>query len=134
MPKDDSRSSDQLSSQLSDNHEENYFLFFEEAVHMGCVWGLQHEDGSWALSASEKHKDSNVMPFWSQPEYAQCHATDDWEGHEVVAVALEEFLDDWLMGMHTDVVLVGINWDAELEGGEYEPLDVLHTFESEYLS
>lgn len=138
MPKDKSRSSDhsspQLSSQLSDNHEENYYLFFEEAVQTGCVWGLQHEDGSWALSASEKHDDANVMPFWSQPEYAQCHVTDDWDGHEVVAIALEEFLDDWLTGMHTDVVLVGINWDSELEGGEYEPLDILHMFESEYLS
>jgi hypothetical protein len=95
---------------------------------------LQHKYESWALSASEKHAETNVMPFWSQPEYAQCHITDDWTDHEVVAIALEEFMDDWLMGMHTDVVLVGINWDADLEGEEYEPLDVLHVLESDYLS
>jgi hypothetical protein len=119
---------------LSNNHEENHRLFFEEAVSTGCVWGLQHSDESWALSASEKHPDTNVMPFWSQPEYAQCHATDDWADHEVVAISLEEFLEDWLLGMHNDVVLVGINWDAELEGEEHEPLDVLDTFENEFLS
>jgi hypothetical protein len=118
---------------LSSDHEENYHQFFEEAVNTGCVWGLQHKDESWALSASEKHPETNVMPFWSQPEYAQCHVSDDWAEHEVVAIALEEFMDDWLTGMHTDVVLVGINWDAGLEGEEYEPLDILHILETDYL-
>ncbi len=121
-------------SLLGHNHKENYHQFFEEAVNTGCVWGLQHTDGSWALSASERNSDTNVMPFWSQPEFAQCHATDDWADHEVVAISLEEFMEDWLMGMHTDVLLVGINWDQDLEGDEYEPLDVLHTFEKDYLS
>lgn len=121
-------------SELTSNNEENYHLFFEEAVNTGCVWGLQHSDGSWALSASEKYPDTSVMPFWSQPEFAAVHVGDDWAGHEPVAISLEEFMDDWLTGMHSDVVLVGINWNAELEGAEYEPLDVLHTFESDYLS
>ncbi len=47
--------------------------------------------------------------------------------------SLEEFLDEWLTGMHADEVLVGVNWDQELEGGELEPLDMLHMFEGEYL-
>jgi hypothetical protein len=119
---------------LSNNHEENYHLFFEDAINTGCVWGLQHVDESWALSASEKNAETNVMPFWSQPEYAQCHAVDDWADHQAVAISLEEFMDDWLTGMHDDVVLVGINWDAQLDGKEYEPLDILDTFENEYLA
>lgn len=121
-------------SGLTNDYEANYHLFFEDAVNTGCVWGLQHSDGSWALSDSEKYADTSVMPFWSQPEFAAVHMGDDWEGHEPVAISLEEFMDDWLTGMHDDVVLVGINWNAELEGAEYEPLDVLHTFESDYLS
>ncbi|MBX2809221.1 MAG: DUF2750 domain-containing protein [Cellvibrionaceae bacterium] len=95
---------------------------------MGCLWGLESAEG-WAQCASEKHADTVVMPFWSQPEYAEIHRCDQWQDYRVTAIALEEFLDDWLLGMHKDVVLVGINWNAQLEGEEYEPLDILHEFE-----
>jgi len=44
---------------------------------------------------------------------------------------MEEFLDDWLPGMHADVLMVGVNWTADLEGQEMEPLDLLEEFESE---
>ncbi|ODS22556.1 hypothetical protein AB835_13480 [Candidatus Endobugula sertula] len=117
---------------LSNDHEDNYHRFFEEAMNMGCIWSLQHDEG-WALCASEKYKQADVIPFWSQPEFAECHIQGDWQEYKVVAISLEEFMDDWLTGMHTDIILVGINWDAELKGEEYEPLDVLHTFESDYL-
>lgn len=40
-------------------------------------------------------------------------------------ISLEEFLDDWLPGMHEDVILVGVNWNGEMEGAEVEPLDLL---------
>jgi len=33
--------------------------------------------------------------------------------------------------MHEDVVLVGINWDSELEGTEMEPIDLLEEFDQE---
>ena len=118
---------------LNDDNENNYHQFFEDAIHMGCVWALQSENG-WALCASEKHEETDVIPFWSQPEFAQTHVSGDWQSYDVVAISLEEFLDDWLTGMHQDVVMVGINWNDELEGEEYEPLDILHVFEADYLS
>ena len=33
-------------------------------------------------------------------------------------------IDTWLAGMSEDGVLVGTNWDAELEGLEVEPSDL----------
>ncbi|MDA9371956.1 DUF2750 domain-containing protein, partial [Porticoccaceae bacterium] len=48
-----------------------------------------------------------------------------------VAIELEEFLDDWLPGMHSDVLMVGVNWNAELAGREVEPLDLLEDFDME---
>lgn len=113
---------------LVSNLEENYHSFFSDAVNMGCVWGLQNEEG-WAQCGSEKYPETAVIPFWSQPEYAKVHCQDDWSDYQVIAVSLEEFLDDWLTGMHEDVLLVGINWNDELEGDDYEPLDILHEFE-----
>lgn len=115
---------------LSTDTEENHARFIAEALDTGCVWGLQHEDG-WALSASEKYESTEVMPFWSQPEFAEAHRRDEWSAYQVVPVSLEEFLEDWLPGMHEDVFLVGVNWDAGMEGLEVEPLDLLQEIEQE---
>ncbi len=107
---------------------ESYQLFLEQALHCGCVWGLEGPDG-WALCPSEKYDETEVMPFWSQPELAELHCREEWESYKVVPVSLEEFIDDWLPGMHDDVFLVGVNWDEEMEGEEIEPLDVLADFD-----
>lgn len=115
---------------LSDDSAENLDRFIVEAMESGCVWGLEGPDG-WALSASEAHEDVDVMPFWSQESFAQAHCQDDWEGYKAVAVDLIEFLEEWLPGLHEDVLLVGVNWNIELEGEELEPLDLLEEFELE---
>lgn len=115
---------------LSEDPEENFERFLAEAIQQGCVWGLEGPDG-WALCPSEKYEEAEVMPFWSQPEFAEAHCQEEWANYKVVAVSLEEFFDDWLPGMHGDVTLTGINWTAELEGLEMEPLDLLKEFEDE---
>lgn len=115
---------------LSENLEENNDRFIIEAIGQGCIWGLEGPEG-WALCPSEKHSESDVMPFWSQPEFAQIHCVDDWSIYKPVPVSLEEFLEEWLPGMHDDVVLIGVNWNDEMEGDEMEPLDLLSEFESE---
>lgn len=115
---------------LSDDLAENLDRFIVEAMELGCVWGLEGADG-WALSASEAHDDVDVMPFWSQEGFARAHCQDDWADYKPVAIELVEFLEDWLPGLHEDVLLVGVNWNAELDGEELEPLDLLEEFEAE---
>jgi hypothetical protein len=107
---------------------DSYLQFIEESIHCGCLWGLEGPEG-WALCGSEKYQDTEVMPFWSQPEMAEIHCQDEWEDYRVVPIALAEFIDEWLPGMHSDVFLVGINFDAEMEGEEVEPLDLLADFD-----
>lgn len=116
-------------SGLGDDLDENYHLFLHDAVATGCVWGLEGPAG-WALCDSESFPDSQVMPFWSQPEFAQSHCVDEWQVYKVVAVSTEEFLDEWLPGMHDDEIIVGVNWNAELAGQEVEPLDLLEDFDA----
>ena len=101
---------------LSDDPAENLDRFIVEAMELGCVWGLEGPDG-WALSGSEAHDDVDVKTFWRD--------------YKPVAVELVEFLEDWLPGLHEDVLLVGINWNDALEGEELEPLDLLEEFEAE---
>lgn len=115
---------------LSDDVEENMDRFIVEAIATGCVWGLESPEG-WAICPSEKYKETDVMPFWSQPEFAQQHCEGEWSIYSPVAVALDEFMEEWLPGMHEDVLLLGVNWNSELEGPEVEPLDLLADIEDE---
>lgn len=109
---------------LSDDTDENYDRFIDDALATGCVWGLESDEG-WALCPSVNNDDISVMPLWSQPEFAKLHCAEEWAGYKVIPISLEELLDDWLPGMHEDVLYVGVNWNAELEGEEVEPLDLL---------
>jgi len=115
---------------LTDDFDENYDRFIAEALATGCVWGLENSDG-WALCPANSSREADVMPLWSQPEFAQAHQADEWKDYQVVPIALEELLDEWLPGMHDDVLLVGPNWNADLEGDEVEPLDLLEDFDQE---
>ncbi len=101
-----------------------YETFIEHAIATGCVWGLEGEEG-WALCPSAYNDDVDVMPLWSDPDAAKALCSAEWAAYKPVPIAVEELLDEWLPGMHEDVLLVGIDWDCELEGEEVEPLDLL---------
>ena len=60
---------------LGEDFEENCERFLPEAVEQGCVWALEGEEG-FALCESERHEDVDVMPFWSQREFAEAHIAD----------------------------------------------------------
>lgn len=117
-------------TELSDDFDENYDRFIVESVENGLVWGLEGADG-FAVCPSIKHEETDVMPFWSTRELAQAVCVDDWVVYKPVAIDMEEFLEEWLPGLHEDVVMVGLNWNEDLEGAEEEPLDLLEDFDEE---
>ena len=104
--------------------DEIYENFIEDAIATGCVWALEGEDG-FAVVPSSTNEDIDVMPLWSQPEFAKDACQEECVHYKPVPISLEELLDEWLPGMHEDVVLVGIDWDEALDGEEVEPLDLL---------
>jgi hypothetical protein len=115
---------------LAGDLDENYQRFMAEAEETGCVWALEGPEG-FALCPSNISGAVDVMPLWSQPEFAQLHCAEEWADYKPVPISLEELLDDWLPGMHEDLLLVGVNWNADMEGDEIEPLDLLEDFEEE---
>jgi hypothetical protein len=116
---------------LSDDLQENLDRLVVECLEHGCIWGLQDQEGNWSLVSSMDNDSIDVIPFWSDQRMAQALCTGDWEVYKPVAIEMEEFLDDWLPGMHSDVLMTGINWNEDLEGQEMEPLDLLEEFEAE---
>ncbi len=116
---------------LSDDLQENLDRMIVECLENGCVWGLRDEQDNWALVGSTENESIDVIPFWSRREFAETLCDGDREIYQPVAIEMEEFLDVWLPGMHADVLMVGVNWTADLEGQEFEPLDLLEEFEAE---
>ena len=101
----------------------NYQRFIENVLESGQVWGLQSEEG-WVVVDSTEFEESEVMPFWSEEAYAKAHCVGEWEEFKPVAMDIDEFVEDWLVGMAEDGILVGPNWNDDLEGLEVEPEQV----------
>ena len=116
---------------LSESLQENFDRLIIESLEQGCIWALRDEDDNWAIVESEINPEIGVIPFWSNQELAAQLCNGDWAVYKPVAIAMEEFLDDWLTGMHEDGLRAGLNWYTVLEGQDLEPLDLLEEFESE---
>ena len=108
---------------MLDSTEADHDRFLSQANANGQVWGLYGKTG-WAVTESEDDPDRVVYPFWSERTDAAAHCSGDWSDFSPKAIALESLLERWLPGMSDDGVLVGTNWDEELSGAEWEPLEL----------
>lgn len=112
-----------MQEEETSNEHENHRRFVERVVEKEEVWGLRTDEG-WVICDSNEFEDRQVMPFWSDRASAQRVATDEWESCEPSSIPIEDFIELWLRGMDEDGVLVGTNWDDELNGNEIEPADL----------
>ncbi len=105
---------------LTADLDANYQRFIENILESGQVWGLQSDEG-WVVVDSTEFEDSEVMPFWSEEANAKAHCVGEWANFRPVAMDLDEFVEEWLAGMAEDGILVGPNWNDDLDGLEVEP-------------
>ena len=110
--------------QLTADLDANYQRFVENIQESGEVWSLKSDDG-WVVVDSAEYEDSEVMPFWSEEAYAKDLCVGEWAHFKPEAITFEEFIEEWLAGMDEDGVLVGPNWNADLDGLEVEPIEIL---------
>lgn len=110
-------------SKLTDNLDANFQLFIEEVRESGQVWGLRYGE-DWVVCRSAEFEDADVMPLWSAEGDARLHCVDEWADYEPEVIELEEFLDIWINDLNEDDVLIGPNWNADLEGQELEPIEL----------
>ncbi|PWI34126.1 DUF2750 domain-containing protein [Vibrio albus] len=110
-------------SNLTSDTQANLELFINETKESKIVWGLRNEEG-WLACDSAEFEDTEVMPFWSEKEDAEMQNVEEWEDFSVVEIPLDIFVEDWLITLSEDAVLIGVNWNAELEGKEVEPSEL----------
>jgi hypothetical protein len=106
--------------------------FIRSVIASGVVWGLKNDEG-WVTSVSSEddEEERGVMPFWSDRASAKQCATNEWAIYTPTEIPVVDFVERWLPGMHEDEFLVGTDWNADLEGHEIEPMDLLEELHEE---
>ncbi len=103
--------------------------FVAAVSNSGQVWGLKGADG-WALCDSIEFEDTAVFPFFSTEAAARALCTEAWAAYQPAALPLEDFLNEWLPGLHEDNAMLGIDWNNDMEGEEVEPADLAAAFDA----
>ena len=111
-------------TKLTADIQANSELFVTETQETHVVWSLCNEEGDWLSVESSEFEESEVMPFWSSESDAKVHCVEEWAEFTPTELPLDVFVEDWMITLSEDGVLVGLNWNANLEGSEIEPLEV----------
>lgn len=109
---------------LTSDVEANLEVFISNTKETQLVWGLKNKEEDWLACDSSEFENSEVMPFWSSKADAEIHNVEEWQEFDVCEIPLDVFVEDWLITLSEDGVLVGINWNEQLEGKELEPSDL----------
>lgn len=93
------------------------------------VYGLSNDEG-FASSSSTTFDNDNDEPiglvcFWSDKARARSCINSAWENYQIVELSLQEFLENWCVGLHNDNLMVGTNFDSNMFGFEAEPLELI---------
>lgn len=107
------------------NHEK----FIKKVCETNIVYGLKNEVG-FATSSSNEVKDKNGEPFkiicfWSEEIRARVCAKNVWKNYQTVEIELNNFIENWCIGMNNDGLRVGTNFDQNMFGYEIEGYDII---------
>ncbi|WP_148631141.1 DUF2750 domain-containing protein [Bacillus sp. E214] len=77
-----------------------YEYFIKKVADYEEVWGL-YDDG-WATAQDD---DGNMLiPFFPRKEFAEYCAVNEWNNFKAEPIDLNEFIENWLVGMRKDRV------------------------------
>ncbi|ABM00236.1 DUF2750 domain-containing protein [Shewanella amazonensis] len=99
--------------------------FIDNIKESQLLWGLMDADGEgWVVCDSSEYEDTDVMPLWSSEANAQKHCCDEWADYKATAISLVEFLEYWVEDLNHDGVLIGVDWEANEDCMEVDPIDL----------
>lgn len=78
--------------------KERYEYFVRRVSDFEQVWGL-FSDG-WATA--ENNEGQKGISFWSESEFAELCATNEWSNYKPKEIKIDAFLEKWLPGMEKD--------------------------------
>lgn len=116
-----------ISSKMSKNHIDirlNHERFLKTVCESKSVFALENEEG-YATSSSNESEDEDgdaigVICFWSEKVRAKSCITNAWSNYSIVEIPLNEFIENWCIGIDNDGLLIGTNFDQNMFGYEIE--------------
>ena len=112
------------------DYTSEYEAFIEKIVASQKVYTLHNEKGEYATCYSVDYEDEDgeeidVLCFWSDKKLANACKVDEWTDNQVEEIPLAEFIEEWCVGMFHDFVLVGVDFDNEMEGYEADAMELI---------
>ncbi|WP_344826267.1 DUF2750 domain-containing protein [Chryseobacterium ginsenosidimutans] len=109
--------------------ENRHKNFVKKVSENEIVYALKNDRG-YATSSSNEIEDEDGNPveiicFWSDKAIAKSCIKNEWSEYEIDELNLSEFLENWCIGMSSDGLIVGTNFDQNLFGYEVEPLELI---------
>lgn len=103
--------------------------FIKKITDTETVYALKDDKG-YATSYSneaeyEDGEEVQIICFWSDAARAKSCIENEWNHYEPSPIPLNEFVENWCLGMNSDGLLVGTNFDSNLLGYEAEPLELI---------
>lgn len=109
--------------------EQRHENFIKRICATEKVYGLDNSVG-FATSDSENYEDENdqpvgVMCFWSEIALAEACAKNDWKNYHVAEITLSEFIEDWCVGIYSEGLMIGTDFDKNRFGYESDSLELI---------
>lgn len=103
--------------------------FIKKVCETNIVYGLENEYG-FATSGSNEYEDEEGEPteiicFWSEELLAKVCAKNEWKEYKPALVNLNDFIENWCIGIHNDGLLIGTNFDHHMFGNEIEGYNLI---------
>jgi len=109
--------------------KKRHLEFLKTVVKKKKVYSIDNEEGIASASIEQSDSDlataNELLFFWSEKRLAQVHCLGEWADYTPKEISLADFLENWCIGMHSDKMLVGTNFDKDLIGYELAPLELV---------
>ena len=92
------------------------------------LWSLRADDG-WVAMGDDAG--NNTFPVWPHPDYARMFATGDWASATPTAIALDDWLDEWLPNLDEQGDKVAVFPTPAGQGVVVEPAQIRADLERE---
>jgi hypothetical protein len=103
----------------------NYYEKFVSEVKSGkLIFALKGPNG-FPVCESNENEEFKIMLFWGDVIKAKVFKNANYKDHEIVGITMEQYINQWMVGMKKDSMLVGPNWDKDGFGLEVAPDDVV---------
>ena len=95
----------QFEAVLALDGSKRYDHFISKVADWEQLWSVKSDKG-WLVPIAPENFE--YFPIWPHPEYAQKVTDQNFPGHQVVEISLEELLEHWLPLFERDKVKVAV--------------------------